>query len=223
MVQTLGYRKVNLGEMKLDETDSLIDAAGAPHVISVPGINEDDINRELKDMIAPETSKSSQDFSGYEPLTDVTKFERKALSADADRLIRVLNAIRSRKYDFVICHFFSLDVVQHVWANTPSMMNRWYGIYDDFVGQIQQELFEDDTLVLVSDHGMEKEGIHSKHAFYASTNKIWSDDHRKMEDLKTALELELKTHSYSDQSQVDPKTHITEDTRNHLSDLGYFE
>lgn len=221
LLTQLGYEKEHLGENRLTETSSLIDIATAPRLISVPGINEDDINRDLKGMIAPK-SASSEGTSGYDPAGDISSFEQKALSADADRLIRFLNAIASRRHDFVMCHFFSLDLVQHVWADTPTKLKRWYGIYDDFVRRVRQSLSENDTLVLVSDHGMETEGIHSKRAFYASNKHLWEDTPRKMEDFREVLESELRRHSPADSNQMNDAPHITNETKEHLSELGYF-
>ncbi|MFD1585889.1 alkaline phosphatase family protein [Halorientalis brevis] len=221
LLAQFGYEKEHVGENRLAEAGSLLDSAAAPHLISVPGISEDDMNRDLKGMIAPKSARS-EGRSGYEPAGDISLFEQKALSADANRLIRFLNAIASRRHDFVMCHFFSLDLVQHVWADTPPKLQRWYGLYDDFVRRVRQTLSEDDTLVLVSDHGMEKEGIHSKRAFYASNRRLWKDTPRKMEDLREVLESELPRHSPADGEQMDDSAQITNDTKEHLSKLGYF-
>lgn len=220
LLAQFGFEKEHIGENKLAETSSLLDTADAAHLISVPGINEDDINRNLKDMIAPKSTCSNR--NGYEPSGDITAFERKALSGDADRLIRFLNAIASRRHDFVMCHFFSLDLVQHVWADTPAKLKRWYGLYDDFVNRVRQTLSEDDTLVLVSDHGMETEGVHSKRAFYASNKRLWGDTPRKMEEVREVLESELQRHSPDDSNRKNDTPHITSETKDHLSKLGYF-
>ncbi len=223
IAERLGAQKEDLGENRLQEIDSLLDDADSPCVISLPGINEDAVNRELKDLITPGSPKSSSDFSGYIPSIESSAFERKALSADADRLIRLLDAVESRQHDFVICHFFSIDLVQHIWADTPSKLERWYGIYDDYVGRVRQSLSENDTLVLVSDHGMETEGIHSKRAFYAANKQLWEETPRKMEDFRGVLESELQEHSSSDDNVEDNTVQISGDTRKHLSELGYFD
>jgi len=223
IARNFGVEKEDLGENKLSEIDSLLDVADSPHTISFPGINEDAANRELKDLLSPKSKRSDSDLPGYEISIDITEFERKAIRADSDRLIRLLNTVRSRTYDFVICHFFSIDLIQHIWAGTPSKMERWYGIYDDFVGRIKKELSDEDTLILVSDHGMETEGIHSKRAFYASNRQIWEESPRKMENLRGVLESELQRHSPINDDKSDETMQIASDTREHLSELGYFE
>lgn len=217
IMASAGASKSHIGADRLNDHGSILNTADSPYLISVPGINEDAENADLKSMIAPE----DHDNDSYQPTVDMTKFERAGLRADADRLIRTLNAIESRGHDFLMTHFFSLDLVQHVWANVTTKIERWYGLYDDFVGRVQHALSPEDTLVLVSDHGMRTTGVHSRQAFYACSKPIWGNDEWLLPDFRSVLEQELREHSVGmDQSKVDQT--VDRETREHLEKLGYF-
>jgi len=113
-------------------------------------------------------------------------------------------------------------VIQHVWADNLSQLERWYGIYDDYVGNVRRTATDNDTVVVVSDHGMESDGIHSKRAFYACDKPLWDAKHRRMEELKTCLASEIPVHSASDRMKSN-EVRISQEARTHLSDLGYFK
>jgi hypothetical protein len=188
------------------------------NLISLPGYNEDKNNKKLKQMMENPTAENG-DFSVS---SDATTFERLAAKDDMDRLIRLLQSIQSRKYDFIFTHFFGLDPIQHVWRTDSEMMERWYLLYDNFVRQIMNELGDDDTLVVLSDHGMEAEGVHSRRAFYASTKELWPAETRSMIDVKDVLQEELENHIGESSTDEITDPTLSEASREHLEDLGYF-
>lgn len=203
-------------EVGLEGTDSVLSVAENPRLISFPGINFDHTNKELKSMV-------DNSVSGNYTLTNTAeRFERQALSADADRLIRTLYAIESRRHDLVATHFFSLDLVQHVWAPNNAKMHRWYGFYDDILKSVLRAACPMDTVVVVSDHGMETNGIHSRNAFYGATEELWAGNYR-MIDLADVLKTELRRDSHK-VGEADESTEmdIKKETADHLRDLGYF-
>lgn len=212
----VGFSKSHIGDNQLEKNGSLLDTAKAPGLISIPGVNEDSTNADLKRMISPQSGTGE-----YQPTVDMVDFERACLRADSDRLIRTLEAVSSRQYDFLMSHFFSVDLVQHVWADTPGKMERWYGFYDDFVGRVRDELDPDDVLVVISDHGMETSGIHSRRAFYACSKQIWDEDERKLPEFRGVIETELVNHTI-DRDETRKKVTVKKETRDHLEHLGYF-
>lgn len=201
----------------LEERGSLLDAASNPKLISIPGINADDSNTELKSMVSDRVGNT-----GKTTKKDAQTFERAAARGDIDRLIRTLWAVRSREHDLVFTHFYSLDLIQHIWVNSETKMDRWYYLYDRFVSQVLRETSDDDTVVLVSDHGMQSDGIHSKRAFYAASKEVWGEPPYKMVDLREVLQSELESHRI-DGGSAGPEMEVSADTKDHLENLGYFE
>jgi hypothetical protein len=204
-------------ERRLANTPSVLDAAESPQFISYPGINFDVANKSLKNMVNTSTG------TNYGVADTAIGFENAGMHADIDRLVRLLYAIDARKKDFVAAHFFSLDLIQHVYAPSKSKMQRWYGFYDHILQQVWSALGDDDTLVVVSDHGMEQNGIHSKRAFYGASKSLWDTEDYRMENLATVLqrELERKVQRPQGNSNIDA-LEIREETKEHLQDLGYF-
>lgn len=200
---------------RLLSTDSVLDASESPCLISVPGINFDVSSKALKEFVNSSGGVDLADEAGTEA------FEREGIKADADRLIRTLYAIESGQNDFVMTHFFSLDLIQHIWAGSQRKMQRWYGLYDHFLSQVLDTIGPDDTVVVVSDHGMEDSGIHSKRAFYGSTKPIWDDDEYRVEKLAEVLQSELATHTVVDDDGIDTPG-VSPEVTEHLEDLGYF-
>jgi len=204
-------------EKGLESTTSLLDAANSPKLISFPGVNFDISNMQLKTMIDNSTGKN------FDVVDSAMTFELQAMRADVDRLIRTLYSIRRRENDIVAAHFFSLDLIQHVWAKSDRKMQRWYGFYDFVARQVLESCAEEDTVVIASDHGMERNGIHSKRAFYAASKNLWDADRYRSGELASVLidELSGEKHSPNEKADVEDLELATE-TEDHLKDLGYF-
>lgn len=217
-LEKVGVERVPYTAAKLSEANTVIDFAKSPLLISFPGLNWDDSNRELKQFINPYAKKGRHNLKG-----DVEKFERMGARNDIDRLIRTLYAIEKRENDLLIAHFFSLDLVQHLWAGSPRKMKRWYGFYDHILGQVLDAAREEDTVVVVSDHGMQETGIHSKRAFFGASRSIWESDERRAEELAGVLKRELETgrHMVGEAGESEA-LEMRDETVQHLKDLGYF-
>lgn len=200
---------------RLLSTDSVLDGSKSPHLISVPGINFDVSSKALKDFVNSSGGVDLADEAGTEA------FEREGIRADADRLIRTLYAIESGNHDFIMTHFFSLDLIQHIWAGSQRKMQRWYGLYDHFLSQVLDTVGPDDTVVVVSDHGMEDSGIHSKRSFYGATKAIWDDEEYHVERLAEVLRAELGNHTIVNGDGIDTPG-VSPEVTEHLEDLGYF-
>jgi hypothetical protein len=203
-------------EIRLAEVESVLDEAETPRLISVPGINFDVINKSLKGKL-----NSKHDLADK---TTAERFERHAIKADSSRLIQTLYAIESRECDLLVSHFFCLDLMQHLWSNSEHKMQRWYGLYDHFLSQVLEHTTEDDTVVIISDHGMQETGIHSTDAFFGSTKPIWGEGPYRVEDLAGLLRKELTENNHSDREQSKTETSgVSEEVTEHLRELGYFE
>lgn len=219
LLSDTGMEKSHIGRQKLEAEGSLLDVAENPNLISVPGINEDSTNRELKEMVG----RTADTEADYSTAVDGESFERAALKADSDRLIRTLNAIESRHHDLVFSHLFSFDLIQHVWVSSEAKMARWHGIYDDFVGRVMAGLESGDVLVVVSDHGMSSDGRHSTQAVYGASKSLWPSKPCRSIHLRDVLETELHRDEHQPRSgdEVD-ELEVSESTKEHLEELGYF-
>lgn len=211
------FGKRSFVETRLDRTRSLLDEADQPRLISVPGMNFDTSNKTLKGRLDISTGLNLGDA------TTAEQFERDAVRADADRLMRTLYAVRARENDLVVSHFFCLDLIQHLWATSQSKIQRWYGLYDHFLSQILDAISEKDTVVVVSDHGMDDNGIHSRRAFFGATKPIWGGDEYKMENLADVLSNELRSETHSVENASIKQSGVSEEVADHLKELGYFE
>lgn len=214
-----GVIRKSFVEQRLDEVESILDKATAPELISIPGINWDHSNRELKQMIEP-YSKIIDGTKRHIIQSDPEQFEQFAFKADIERLVRTLHTIESRRPDLLIVHFFSLDLIQHIWVENEKKMQRWYGLYDHFLNQVMHCSGENDTIVVLSDHGMQSSGIHSQNAFYGASKEIWQEDSYEMIDLADILKNELEKHR---PENTNPSNfELADNTKTHLEDLGYF-
>ncbi len=213
--------RVNIEQEKkakqvLESSGSVLDAAQSPRLISVPGINGDDSNTELKRMVEEGTRRKQTSV-------DAEIFEREAAKADIDRLIRTVNAVNSRKHDFLLAHFFSLDLIQHIWVTSDRRMRRWHLFYDNIIRQVVHETAPSDTVVIVSDHGMQTSGIHSTRGFYAANKRIWESETYRAVDLREILERELTNGRHAPEGGASEETlNVSEQTEEHLKNLGYF-
>jgi hypothetical protein len=100
-------------------------------------------------------------------------------------------------------------------------MRRWYGLYDDIVGRVECALADEDTILLVSDHGMKASGVDSRRAFYACSKLIWNSHEWRLPDLRSVLEKELRSHDVGQNDSGTSQT-INRESRDHVEQLGYF-
>jgi hypothetical protein len=210
------FNKHTAGKELIESHSSVLDAASDPCLISIPGVNEDMRNYELTEMMDTPNGKDISDAK-----LDVTpeSYERRAFELDSAHLAETLQAI-SRGHDLVWSHFAGMDFIQHMFADSERMMQRWYRFYDNVTEQVLQELDETDTLVVISDHGMDESGLHSTRAFFASTKSLWGETPAKMESVRNVLERELQNHET--EAETDELTmQLSKETESHLEDLGY--
>jgi hypothetical protein len=213
----IDFDKHGAGRRLLDRRSSVQTAADSPSLVSVPGINEDQRNYELTGMMDRAGKNVSDNVLNVTPET----FERRAFELDGAHLSETLRAVNDG-HDLVWAHFAGLDFMQHMFADSEAVMRRWYRFYDRIVDLVLAELDEEDTLVACSDHGMEASGLHSHRAFIGSTKPLWGDQEATMEGLRSVLETELEGHTPGDTAD-DLDMAMSDETREHLQDLGYID
>lgn len=213
LLQFTGTERESETEEAVRSESSLYTAAESPNLISIPGVNEDPVNRDLKQMLVP--------GDNYELDVTPTEFERAGWRADSDRLIRTLTAIDSREPDFLMTHFYALDLVQHLWPQDDRKLARWYGLYDDILSRVLASVDSTDIVVVVSDHGMQRDGRHSTRAVFGCSESIWSKSKCNFQEFKPVLEELLSRHKAGEET-VNESVEIEPETASHLEDLGYF-
>lgn len=139
------------------------------------------------------------------------------------RIARIRRAFRSQRHELVFGYTSGVDLIGHVAYNDPALQKRGYEELDDFVGELRTDLGEDDTLVVVSDHGL-RDGMHTEAAVIASTEPRIVDAIDSVLDVREALEQALEGNRHAPKNQESVKTTSMDgeaDVREHLEDLGY--
>lgn len=138
------------------------------------------------------------------------------------RTARVRRALRSRQHELVFGYTSGLDLIGHVSHNRPSLQTNAYEEADEFVGELLDDLGEDDTLLLVSDHGLQ-EGLHTEKAMVASTDPNLTAEIVSVLDIRDALDSELEADGHvpskRDIERIDPED--ADEVQAQLEDLGY--
>ena len=219
IIETNGeFDRDSAGKELIERRESLVSAADNPRLVSVPGINEDVGNHELRRMVDREGAKNVSEYS-----LNVTAetYEQRVFELDAAHEVQTLQAVH-QGYDLVWAHFAGLDSIQHRFSDSTMMMGRWYRFYDNIVSQVISELGAEDTLVVVSDHGMDESGLHSRRAFFGATKQLWPGTRARMEDLRGVLETELKNHTPTTSTEAIDMS-VGNETKEHLKELGYID
>ena len=156
---------------------------GVPSVdIDVPGYSEREGTDEVRELMGHDE---------YEP-RDESLFLEKIEDEFADKRERLLKSLSS-DVDLYVCYFQALDNFQHVYWNDEAAVREWYDRFDTLVGEVRNKVSDQDTVIVMSDHGMREgedgKGEHSAHGYYASTSDIHMET---ILDLKDKIDNEIK-------------------------------
>lgn len=152
---------------------------------------------------------------------DPVAFYEQCLEMVMIRTARIRRGLRSRQYELVFGYTSGLDLIGHVSYDRPSLQERAYDELDDFVGELCGDLQDIDTLVLVSDHGLQ-DGLHTDEAMIASTDSGVIEDVSSVLDIRNAIDTELARCDHSP-AQRETETQLSDsaEVREQLEDLGY--
>ena len=193
---------------------------GVPNYVTDPDV-EDREHRLRNDMgeyfernpTNPEMHESADPSTFYELCMEMSMV----------RIARTRRALRSRNYELVFGYTSGLDLIGHVSYDLPELQKRAYDEMDDFVGELRDDLDEDDELLLVSDHGLQ-DGVHTHEAMVAGTNPDTVEAIKSVLDVKDAVESTLNEGSHEPQeedSQTQSDSEAQEEVKEQLEDLGY--
>lgn len=141
-------------------------AIGVPNYVvdeDVPD-REHQLRRSMGDLFERNPSAP-----GGHTTSDRDEFYERCLEMLMVRIARVRRALRSGSYELVFGYTSGLDLIGHVSFDAPAVQRRAYAETDEFVGELADDLGDDDDLLLVSDHGLQ-EGLHTDEAMVASTD-----------------------------------------------------
>ena len=100
--------------------------------------------------------------------TEFIKKETELFDKELEEAITLLKG----EWDLFVFYTKMVDYVGHFFAWNKKTMWLFYERLEKFIDEIEK-IVDDDTLILViSDHGMKANGVHSDHAFYSTNIKI---------------------------------------------------
>lgn len=179
---------------------------------------EHELRRQLGDLF-----ERDSDQPGGHSSTDPEAFYEQAMEMVMVRLARIRRAYRDGRFGLVFGYTSGLDLIGHVAYNDTHLQARAYHEADEFIGDLRSDLGPHDTLVIVSDHGLQ-DGIHTRQAMLASTEPRIVDAVNSVLDVRDALEEEMADGNHgpapaerSREWAIDGETEVQE----HLKDLGY--
>lgn len=196
---------------------------GIPNYVVNPdeGDREHKLRKNMGDLFRHDPTR---DGEHKHTSTDPREFYEVCLEMSMVRIARARRALRRREHELVFAYTSGLDLIGHVAYDDPRLQQRAYDELDEFVGELRNDLREEDKLVLISDHGLQ-DGIHTDTAMVSSTDRHIIEDIDSVLDFRSAIESELKTRDHEPSSSGKRRStgqgEQSEEVREHLEDLGY--
>lgn len=194
-------------------------AIGIPNYVTNP--DDEDREHRLRRSMG-DLFERDQSARGGHASADPEQFYEQCMEMSMVRIARTRRALRSRQFELVFGYTSGLDLIGHVAYNRPELQQQAYEELDDFIGELRDDLDEEDELLLVSDHGLQ-DGLHTHEAMGAGTSSTLVDNIESVVDVKGAIETELRRSNHQPPRQMDGKSTAgdSEAVRNQLKDLGY--
>lgn len=216
--ETADYYETEGLETVFDDRTSR--AIGIPNYVVDPS-DEDREHKLRKDM--GKMFERDAGAKGGHKSNDPLSFYERCLEMSMIRIARTRRALRSRQHELVFGYTSGLDLIGHVSYDAPKLQERAYDELDDFVGELRGDLNDGDTLLLISDHGLQ-DGVHTHEAMAAGTDPEMVKSINAVVDVKAAVDDILATgrhrpadHHLQRQSGNGDQQAVKEQ----LEDLGY--
>jgi predicted AlkP superfamily pyrophosphatase or phosphodiesterase len=193
-------------------------AIGVPNYVVDPESDdrEHNLRRSLGDLF-----KRDPDATGGHTSTDPYKFYEQCLEMSMVRIARARRALRGGHYELVFAYTSGLDLVGHVTYDRPALQRAAYDELDEFVGELRDDLTDEDELLLVSDHGLQ-DGVHTDEAMVAGTDESMIEAMDSVVNVRSAVEAELRSTDHSsDQEEESFSETSSAEVKGQLEDLGY--
>ena len=193
---------------------------GIPNYVA--DTDEEDREHQLRKDMGTLFERDPEAKGGHES-DDPVAFYELCMEMSMVRIACTRRALRSREYELVFGYTSGLDLIGHVSYDTPSLQERAYNELNDFVGELHEDLSDDDELLILSDHGLQN-GVHTHKAMVAGTDARMVDRIESVLDFKEIVDEELGSGEHtSKQERVTPnESGVTQDdVKEQLEDLGY--
>lgn len=153
--QKVGFEKKPPAKEKYKKMGTIFSDIPNSKAISIPSYNEDEKIFEVrrKTIYALENKISKKELA------------EEIFNLDREKVDEVIKLIKNHK--LVMVHLFSLDVIQHIYFNSPEIIKIYYNSMENLVKKLKKNLSEDTLILIISDHG-QKRGIHTPYGFYSS-------------------------------------------------------
>lgn len=207
------YRKNGLTTLFDNRTCRTI---GIPNYVTKT--EDTDREHELRQRMGDLFERDPEAVGGH-ATADLGAFYEQCMEMLTTRIAQVRNAVRVGSYELVFGYTSGLDLIGHVTHDNPERQLNAYDSIDEFVGELWNDLEEQDELVVISDHGLQ-DGVHTDEAMIASTSRDLVASVESVLDVKGAVEAELDRidHESTDDGGG---TELDEGVREHLERLGY--
>lgn len=195
---------------------------GIPNYVVNPG--EKDREHQLRKEMGKLFERDPEARGGHTSADPETFYER-CLEMVMIRIARIRRALRGQEHELIFGYTSGLDLIGHISYDNPQLQQRAYSEVNEFVGELANDLEDQDELVLVSDHGLQN-GVHTETAMIASTSEKIVESVNSVVDVRGALEQELDNNDHSSERprSREPTKEPEDDNeqvREHLEDLGY--
>jgi len=200
-----------------DGTASL--QVGIPNFVVDPDSEdrEHQIRRSMGDLF-----ERDPEAKGGHKSADIQAFYERCMEMMMIRIARVRRGLRGRQYELVFGYTSGLDLIGHVSHARPEVQAQAYDELNQFVGELQSDLCDEDELVLLSDHGLQ-DGLHTEQAMISATNPTIINSIESVLDVRSAIESELSRTNHLSESpwKQSPNNVSSDAVREQLEDLGY--
>lgn len=191
---------------------------GIPNYVVDPDAEDREhaLRRSLGDLF-----ERDPDATGGHRSSDPHEFYEQCMEMAMIRIARARRALRGNRHELVFAYTSGLDLIGHVTYDLPGLQLEAYAEIDEFVGELRDDLRDDDELLLVSDHGLQ-DGVHTHEAMVAGTNETMVDSVDSVLDIRAAIEAELlRTDHSTDERSVRTTRGDSDVVTEQLEDLGY--
>lgn len=177
---------------------------------------EHQLRRQMGDLFARDL-----EAKGGHRSSNPAAFYEQCLEMAMIRIARVRRSLRSKEYELIFGYTSGLDLIGHVSHSQPELQHGAYNEMNEFVGELREDLGEDDELILVSDHGLQ-DGLHTEEAMIAGTSPVVETVESVLDIKKTIDELlDEGPHKSNNRWTESEDEEQSEAVRQQLKDLGY--
>ena len=190
---------------------------GIPNYVVDPETEdrEHSLRRNLGDLFERDGSAP-----GGHTSADPVAFYEQCLEMSMIRIARARRALRGGRSELVFAYTSGLDLIGHVSYDHPELQMQAYDELDEFVGELVEDLREDDELLLMSDHGLQN-GVHTHEAMVAGTSPRLVENIDSVLDVRGAIEEELDYRDHSSSGGDSLSMGHNDAVTSQLEDLGY--